>query len=48
MIQKMLEVIEKHDIHPLIAKVYDFDDAPAAFEALEQGNGVGKLIVKVQ
>ena len=47
MVQKVLEVYEKHDVHPQIAQVFEWEDAREAFAALVGQTGVGKLIIKV-
>jgi len=39
--------ISDHGIHPLIDKVFDFDDAPAAFEYMDSGSFVGKIVIRL-
>lgn len=39
--------VEKHDIHPPIAKVYEFEDADKAIQAAAKLTVLGKLVVKV-
>ncbi|KAL2827159.1 hypothetical protein BDW59DRAFT_160445 [Aspergillus cavernicola] len=39
--------IQCHDIHPIIAKVFTFDQAVNAFAELEKHSEVGKIIIKV-
>lgn len=43
----MNRFIDKHALRPVIDRIFAFDDAPTAFECLERGEHVGKLIVKV-
>lgn len=37
----------KVDLKPLVDKVFSFDDAKAAFEYLESGNHVGKVVLRM-
>lgn len=39
--------VEKHNIHPPIARVYEFEDADKAIAAAAKLTGLGKLVVKV-
>ena len=39
--------IDAHHIKPVIDKVYDFQDAAAAFAAVEQGESFGKTVIRV-
>jgi NADPH:quinone reductase-like Zn-dependent oxidoreductase len=39
--------IDAHHVKPVIDKVYEFQDAPAAFEALEKGESFGKTVIRV-
>jgi NADPH:quinone reductase-like Zn-dependent oxidoreductase len=47
MLQRAIEIVEKHNLHPLIGKVYEWQDAPKGFETLREGTFVGKLVIKV-
>ena len=38
---------EQHNIKPVIAKEFDFDDAVKAFEALQDQSEVGKIVIKI-
>jgi D-arabinose 1-dehydrogenase-like Zn-dependent alcohol dehydrogenase len=38
---------EQHGIRPVIAKEFQFKDAIAAFEALQNQNEVGKIVIKI-
>jgi len=40
--------ISKYDIHPLIDRVFEFDDAPAAYEYMESGDFMGKIVIRIQ
>jgi NADPH:quinone reductase-like Zn-dependent oxidoreductase len=39
--------IDAHHVKPVIDKVYDFEDAAAAFAALEKGESFGKTVIRV-
>ena len=39
--------IEQHKVQPVIDKVFEFKDAPAAFELMESGNFFGKIVIKI-
>ena len=39
--------IDAHHVKPVIDKVYDFEDAAAAFEVLEKGESFGKTVIRV-
>jgi NADPH:quinone reductase-like Zn-dependent oxidoreductase len=39
--------IDVHHVKPVIDKVYEFDDAAAAFAALEKGESFGKTVIRV-
>lgn len=47
MFESMNAAIESLKIHPVIEKVYEFNDAPAALKDLESAQHVGKLVVRV-
>lgn len=47
MVGKLLEVIQEHEIHPAIAKEFEWKDAKEAFEYSMGWSGVGKIVVKV-
>jgi len=39
--------VDAHHVKPVIDKVYAFDDAAAAFDALEKGESFGKTVIRV-
>lgn len=47
MLEKAVRLSEDHDIHPYLGKVYDWEDAPEAFEDLRAQDTVGKIVIKV-
>lgn len=38
---------QQHRITPVIAKEFEFGDAIAAFQALQNQNEVGKIVIKI-
>ncbi|KAL3418766.1 alcohol dehydrogenase [Phlyctema vagabunda] len=46
MLQQLVEFVERHDIHPLIASSYDFHHAVEAFAELKKRQLVGKTVIK--
>jgi D-arabinose 1-dehydrogenase-like Zn-dependent alcohol dehydrogenase len=38
---------EKHQLHPPIANVFEFEEADKALDALSEFTGVGKIVVEV-
>ncbi|KAE9381019.1 putative alcohol dehydrogenase [Stipitochalara longipes BDJ] len=46
-LERAVEVIEKHNLHPEIGTPYEWSNASMAFEALRDGNFTGKIVVKV-
>ena len=45
--EEAVRLLEKYDIHPVIAKTWDFKDAKKAFEMLMSQNEVGKIVIRV-
>lgn len=43
----MNKFIQKHNIHPLIDRVFPFTDAPAAYKYMEKSGFMGKIVIKV-
>lgn len=43
--RSLCKVLEQHQIKPIIGKVFAFQEAPSAFEALESGQVFGKICV---
>jgi D-arabinose 1-dehydrogenase-like Zn-dependent alcohol dehydrogenase len=46
-IEKTVALAEEHDLHPHLGAVYEWEDAPKAFDHLRRGDFVGKIIIKV-
>jgi len=44
---ELSEFIDKHQIHPPIAKVFKFEEAVEAIDALRNFSGVGKIVIEV-
>ncbi|KAL9063769.1 MAG: hypothetical protein Q9157_008099 [Trypethelium eluteriae] len=45
--EDMVKLIEEHGLHPVIGKVYEFEQALQAFRDLKDQSSVGKLVIKV-
>ena len=41
------QFVDAHGIKPVIAKTFEFDQAVEGFEALQQQNAVGKIVIKI-
>jgi NADPH:quinone reductase-like Zn-dependent oxidoreductase len=45
--EAMNAFISKHAVRPLIDRVFDFEEAPAAFEYMESGDFMGKIVIQL-
>ncbi|HEY8509449.1 MAG TPA: zinc-binding dehydrogenase, partial [Steroidobacteraceae bacterium] len=45
--EAMNAFITQHKIKPVIDRVFDFKDAPAAYELMESGKFFGKIVIRV-
>jgi NADPH:quinone reductase-like Zn-dependent oxidoreductase len=45
--EAMNAFIREHDIHPLIDRVFEFEEAPAAYEHMEGGDFMGKIVIRL-
>ena len=45
--EQMNEFIREHYIKPVVCKVFDFEEAQAAFNYMESGSHFGKIVVKI-
>jgi NADPH:quinone reductase-like Zn-dependent oxidoreductase len=41
------EFISEHKIKPIVDKVFELDDAPAAFAAMDEGEFFGKIVIRL-
>jgi NADPH:quinone reductase-like Zn-dependent oxidoreductase len=48
MLQRMLATLDADSPRPVIDRVFDFAEAPAAFDYLAEGRHVGKVIIGIQ
>jgi NADPH:quinone reductase-like Zn-dependent oxidoreductase len=39
--------VEQHDVHPVIDRVFAFEQAPAAFEHMAHGDCTGRIVIHV-
>jgi NADPH:quinone reductase-like Zn-dependent oxidoreductase len=46
--EAMNAFISEHEIRPLIDRVFEFDEAPAAYEHMENGDFMGKIVIRIQ
>lgn len=46
--EEMMRFAEKHEIHPVICKVFSFKEAKEAFNFLASGSHFGKVVIQVQ
>ncbi|GAA5881210.1 hypothetical protein JCM5296_002147 [Sporobolomyces johnsonii] len=47
-LEELVDFVETADIHPVIERVFEFDEAKAAYEFLASGAHIGKVVIKVQ
>ncbi|PVH76074.1 NAD(P)-binding protein, partial [Cadophora sp. DSE1049] len=45
--EALLELVNEHQIHPLIAEAFEFEDAKMAFERIMRREVVGKVVIRV-
>jgi NADPH:quinone reductase-like Zn-dependent oxidoreductase len=46
--EAMNAFITEHEIHPVIDRVFEFEQAPAAFDFMADGDYLGKIVVRVR
>ena len=46
MCDELSKFVEKHNIHPPIAKTFKFEEADKAVDALRNFSGIGKIVVE--
>lgn len=47
MAEQTVKLVEERDIHPIIGRVFAWEDAHLAFEAIHSQKYLGKIVVKV-
>jgi len=45
--EAMNAFITEHEIRPLIDRVFEFEEAPAAYEHMATGNFMGKIVIRI-
>jgi D-arabinose 1-dehydrogenase-like Zn-dependent alcohol dehydrogenase len=45
--EAMNDFISEHEIRPLIDRVFEFEDAPAAYDYMESGDFMGKIVIRL-
>ena len=46
--EAMNAFLAEHEVHPVIDRIFDFEDAPAAFDLMADGDYMGKIVIRVQ
>jgi alcohol dehydrogenase len=46
-LQSVLNWVAEKTIQPVVDRVFPLEDAPAAFQYLEQGRATGKVVIKI-
>lgn len=46
--EEMLEFYQKHQIHPVVNRVFRFDESLEAFKFLHSGQHFGKVVIQVK
>ena len=44
----MIAFVEQHQIRPIVSDTFALNDAPAAFDLMEQGGQFGKIVVTMK
>jgi hypothetical protein len=47
MAEQAAQLIEKHRIHPVVAKAFEWEDAKEAFAMLNAMSAVGKIVINL-
>ena len=47
MLDQLIEMVEKHDIHPVIGETFAWNEAPKAFGYMMKQGTVGKIIISI-
>ena len=47
MLQEAVNLVEEHDLHPVMEQPFEWEDAHEAYKALKAQKFVGKLVIKV-
>ncbi|KAH6710726.1 putative zinc-type alcohol dehydrogenase-like protein [Leptodontidium sp. MPI-SDFR-AT-0119] len=47
MLARIVDLTEEHDLHPYLGKVFEWEEAPEAFELLRKQDTVGKIVIRV-
>jgi NADPH:quinone reductase-like Zn-dependent oxidoreductase len=46
--EAMNAFVSEHEIRPLIDRVFEFDEAPSAYQYMESGDFMGKIVIRIQ
>jgi NADPH:quinone reductase-like Zn-dependent oxidoreductase len=47
MIERAVQLMEEKNVRPKVGSVYDWENAPSAFEELGRQSFVGRIVVRV-
>ncbi len=45
--RSMLDFYEKHELHPVINETFPLEETPAAMNHMEEGKGIGKIVLDI-
>ena len=48
MAEELVAFVQEHDLHPPIAQVFEFEQAQEAFQALEELERPGKIVINIE
>lgn len=46
--EALVAFVEQHDVHPVIDRVFELEQAPEAFEHMAHGDYMGKIVIRVK
>jgi NADPH:quinone reductase-like Zn-dependent oxidoreductase len=48
MAEKLVDLVEEYQIHPIVGHVYEWEDAREAVQAAMEQYSIGKIVIKVE
>jgi NADPH:quinone reductase-like Zn-dependent oxidoreductase len=45
--EHMNAFISEHEIHPVVDRVFEFEEAPEAFDFMDNGSFLGKIVIRL-
>jgi NADPH:quinone reductase-like Zn-dependent oxidoreductase len=46
-LESLVRAVEAHQLHPVVDRVFPFDEAPEAFRHLRSGRHFGKVVIRI-